>query len=660
MRNEKRHGIAALALGWSALAMTTAQAEVRLAGIFGDGMVLQADMPVPVWGTAAPEEKVVVRFAGQEVAATADTDGRWRMTLPPMTSGTAGELTAAGTNEVACRNVVVGEVWICSGQSNMEWNVANSNDAANELAAANTSLIRRFNVPNTVSSKPETTVSGSWEICSPETVGGFTAVGYFFAREIHRTTGAPVGLIQSDWGGTPAQAWTPLATLRDNPELAHYADSLAQDFPTEQAADLAARQAAYDQAVANSRVSDPGNEAYAKGWADPATDIAEWETMVVPGAWEQHGLPIEGAVWFRREVEIPAAWAGRELMLFLGAIDDFDVTYFNNVQVGTIGAETPNHWSTPRQYRIPGSLTKAGRAVIAVRVFDNFGAGGFTGKPDDLRLASAAPNQGEPIALAGDWRYRIEHRIEPVKLPPRPQSQSWMPTGLYNAMIHPLIPYAIRGVIWYQGESNAGNAVEYRTLFPAMITAWRQAWGQGDFPFLFVQLANFMARAPRPVTTPWALLREAQTMTLALPNTGMAVAIDIGDADNIHPRNKQDVGLRLALPARAMVYGEKDLAYAGPTYEAMTVQDGRIHLSFKHLGDGLTARDGELKGFAIAGEDRQFVWAEATIEGDQVVVSSDAVPAPVAVRYAWGNNPEATLYNRAGLPAVPFRTDTWE
>jgi sialate O-acetylesterase len=657
MRNLPSLGIAALVAGGTLLATPTLHAEAKLAGVFGDNMVLQADMPVPVWGTANAGETVVVRFAGQEAAATADADGRWRATLAPLASGTAGTLTVTADREIACQEVVVGEVWICSGQSNMEWNVAGANDAAKEIAAASFPLIRRFNVPNTVSDRPESEVVGTWQVCTPETVGGFTAVGYYFAREIHRATGKPIGLIQSDWGGTPAQAWTPLATLRDTPELAHYAESLAKDFPKEARADLAARQAEYDHAVANARVADPGNEGLAKGWADPATDQADWAPIVVPGPWEERGLPIEGAVWFRKDVDIPAAWAGQDLSLSLGAIDDFDVTYYDNVQVGATGAETPNHWSTPRSYRIPGNLVKPGRAVIAVRAFDHFGAGGFTGKPAELHLG---PGTGEPIALAGEWRHRVEHRIEPVKLPPRPQAQSWMPSGLYNAMIHPLIPYAIRGAIWYQGESNAGRAVEYRTLFPAMITAWRQAWNQGDFPFLFVQLANFHARDPLPVTTPWALLREAQTMTLALPNTAMAVAIDIGEADDIHPRNKQDVGLRLALPARAIAYGEKDLVHAGPAYAAMAPDGNRIRLSFKNLGGGLTVRGEALKGFAVAGEDRKFAWADARIEGDEVVVGSDAVPAPVAVRYAWGNNPEATLYNREGLPAVPFRTDTWE
>jgi len=410
---------------------------------------------------------------------------------------------------------------------------------------------------------------------------------------------------------------------------------------------------------------DPGNKGEALGYAATSFDAADWKMMKLPQTIEAAGLDIDGAVWFRKEVEVPASWAGKDLLLSLGPIDDFDVTYFNGARVGAMGSEIQNSYAVPRRYKVYGSVVRAGRNLIAVRVFDRGGSGGFTGVQEQMSLAPAAGRKTDAVALAGDWRYKVELALEPKKPdwgtrpnPPGANNQN-SPTVLFNAMIAPLTPYAIRGAIWYQGESNAGRAYQYRTLFPAMIRNWRAAWGEGNFPFYFVQLANWQPMKPQPGESEWAELREAQMMTLREPHTGMAVIIDIGDTKDIHPRNKADVGHRLAVRALADTYSQK-IEPSGPLYEAQSIEGNKIRIKFKHVDGGLTtAGAGPPEGFAIAGADHKFHWAEARIDGDNVVVWSNEVPQPVAVRYGWADNPDCNLYNKADLPASPFRTDDW-
>jgi sialate O-acetylesterase len=470
-----------------------------------------------------------------------------------------------------------------------------------------------------------------------------------------------VGLIHSSWGGTPAEAWTSREALQAEPSLRPMVadfDAALRDPDAQKA--FAAKLQAWENSNYH---QDAGNEGFAKGWAKPDLDTRDWGSLALPQPWEKAGLAIDGAVWFRRMVEVPAAWAGRDLRLSLGALDDFDTTYFNGEEVGRTGQETPGYWSVPRRYTVPGRIVTGGPAVVTVRVFDHYGNGGFAGVAPEMTLAPA-DGSGPTIALAGAWSYRVERALEPAHpdfatqprypSPDNPNS----PTVLYGAMITPLTPYAIRGVIWYQGESNAGSAFQYRTLFPTMIRDWRRAWGRGAFPFYFVQLANYMQRKAEPGESEWAELREAQAMALALPRTGMAVAIDIGEADDIHPRNKTDVGLRLARWALADTHGQP-VVKSGPLYDSFAVERSAIRVLFRHAG-GLATSDGAApKGFAIAGADRKWRWAETRIDGQTVVASSPEVKEPVAVRYAWADNPEATLRNRQGLPASPFRTDDW-
>ena len=633
---------------------------MKLAALFCDHMIFQRNQVVSVWGWDTPGTEVTVSVAGGRGTARAGADGKWLAKLPSMPAGGPHEMTVAGTQTLVVRDVMVGEVWIASGQSNMEFPLSQSNSADKAKDAIYAS-IRLFTVPRSAEVEVQTDVNSRWVVCSPETASPFSGVAYLFGLELHRKLGVPVGLISTSWGGTMAEAWTTRSALKSQPTLSSMVDDYERFLADNPGAseEYEAKLKAWRQEAIK---SDPGNAGHAKGWA--AEEVADdgWGQMELPRFWQSAGHNYSGVFWFRREVDVPAAWAGRDLVLSLGAVDKADTTYFNNVQVGSLTMEQdPNAWCTPRVYTVPGKLVKAGRNVVAVRVFSNMNAGGFGGKAQEMALSPAAQ---KPLSLAGDWQFKVEANfglLQPLGLPmPLGKGNANSPTILYNSMIAPLIPFGIAGAIWYQGESNVGRAQQYRTLFPTMIRSWRQDWGLGDFPFLFVQIANYFPVKEQPVRSEWAELREAQTMTLSLPNTAQAVAIDIGEALDIHPKNKQDVASRLALAALAKVYGFEGLVYSGPMYESCRVEGSAVRVKFAHTAGGLMAKGGTLKGFAIAGEDRQFVWADACIEGQTVVISSPAVPAPAAVRYAWAENPVCNLYNTSDLPACPFRTDDWD
>ncbi|HOM99068.1 MAG TPA: sialate O-acetylesterase [Acidobacteriota bacterium] len=658
----------------SGLLLTGLQAEVRLPALFTHHMVLQRDIPITIWGWAAPGEAIRVHFREQSGITTADEEGRWLLRLESESYGGPDTLVVEGENRISLEDVMVGEVWICSGQSNMEWKVHSVKNAEAEIAAAQYPALRMFTVTKKVADEPQQDCSGEWQICSPETVGGFSAVGYFFGRELYRNLGVPVGLIHTSWGGTPAESWTRWETLEADedlrPILERYQEAL-RAYPEAKARyDAAVRKLQEESTRLPVYQKDSGNLGKERGWADPQFDDGSWPTMELPKYWEtEQNMNLDGAVWFRQTVDIPPDWAGQELQLELGAIDDFDTTYFQGREVGGTGEETPNFWTHPRKYTIPGELVKPGPAVIAVRVFDHYGNGGFAGSPAEMLLYPIASGKSSAVKLAGVWRYQIEQALDPNAvtgpdsrgLPPEPMGPGhpYSPSGLYNAMLYPLAPFSLRGAVWYQGESNAGRAHQYVKLLASMIHDWRELWGLGDFPFGIVQLANYMAVKEEPQESAWAELREAQALVgRILPRVGLAVAIDIGEADDIHPRNKQDVGLRLGLWALNRVYG-RDVPFSGPVYRSMDVRGSAVRIHFDHTDGGLTARGGDLRGFAIAGRDRVFHWADARIEGDTVIVSSPEVPEPVAVRYAWADNPVCNLYNNAGLPAVPFRTDFW-
>ncbi len=632
-------------LAWVLVAasVTGAYADIRLPAVIGDNMVLQRGEKASIWGWADPREEISVRMSwhSSQRRVTAGRDGRWMLKVDVPKAGGPYEMTLAGKNTITLRNILCGEVWVCSGQSNMEMGVQAAANGVQEVAAANFPNIRLFTVQKKIAETPQADCVGQWSPCSPQTVTGFSAVGYFFGRYLHKELNIPVGLINTSWGGTVAEAWTSSGTLETMPEFKTLMSRIA-----EAKANPDASMNKYRAEMARWQQKIESTGAQGKGCITPDFDDSSWQEMELPVLWDQAGLAnLDGLVWFRKVIEVPDSWAGKDVSLELGPIDDMDTTWINGVKVGA--HMEANQWQVPRQYKVAADIIKAGRNVIVVQVLDTGGGGG-----DDA-----------VVSLAGRWRYKVSCDL--ASMPAQPTQPMWVnnpnaPTVLYNGMIAPLIPFGIRGAIWYQGESNADRAYQYRELFPTMIEDWRRKWGGGRFPFLFVQLANFMATKPEPAESARAELREAQCMTLSLPQTGMATIIDIGEANDIHPKNKQDVGKRLALWALARTYGKGNTAWSGPLYKSMKIKGDNVILRFDHADGGLLARGGgPLTGFAIAGTDRKFVWADARIEGKTVVVHSNEVAKPTAVRYAWADNPVCNLCNQAGLPASPFRTDNW-
>jgi sialate O-acetylesterase len=652
--------VAAVAFGRPARLM----ADVKVDALIGDHMVVQRDRPLRLAGTAEPGEAVTATIAAAKATAKTDPAGRWSMTLPALPAGGPYTLKVRGTNTMTFGDVWAGEVWIASGQSNMELPLQRSKGGA-DAAALGCSGLRLFTVTNPPAAAPTTKAGGEWRLCDAANAAGFSAAAFHFGRELHRTLGVAVGIVQASVGGTPAEAWTPREALRGEPTLAPMLEALDRAMNDKALHDeLAKKLAAWE--VKNFH-QDQANRGEKSGWARGGG--GRWERMAIPQLWESAGLTVDGAIWFRREVTVPEAWAGAELALSLGAIDDFDVTYWNGERIGATGTETPQYWSAPRRYQVPARLVKAGRNVLAVRVFDHFGGGGFAGTPAqmNLRRVAAADASEPPLPLAGTWSYKIERKLKPAVADwnTRPKllgtDDPSSPTVLWNALVAPLVGLPIAGIIWYQGESNVERASQYRTLFPLMIRAWRAAWNDPKLPFLFVQLPNFGDKAAKPALGEggWAELREAQALALREPKTAMAVTLDIGDAGDIHPREKQEVGRRLALAALKVVYAREIIA-SGPTYAAALRDGAAIKVRFTNVASGLTTSDGAPpRGFLIAGADRVWKQADARIEGGAVIVSNAEVAEPVAVRYGWGNDPPNTLRNQADLPAAPFRTDDW-
>jgi len=631
--------------------------------LFSDQAILQRDVPVPVWGQAQPGAPITVALGGVVARGIADAEGRFSVTLPPLPAGGPHVLVvseAAGT--VTVRDVRLGEVWICSGQSNMEWPVDQGGFPAAEIEAGDEPNLRLFLVPKVVAAQPLVVPHSRWTPCDATTRARFSAVGYAFGRDLQRRLGVPVGLIATSWGGTVAEAWTPRADLEQDERLAPIVQrwdawpKAEPDSPEYQRLLVEWEQLAVH--------ADPGNAGETKGWhrADLAAgDRGEWADMNLPCYWEQRGLNIDGAVWFRRDVVIPSTWQNNDLELNLGPIDDYDTTYVNGERVGGIGRETRDAYRLPRTYRIPAALVHSSTVTIAVRVFDGVGNGGICGQPHELTLAPA-DGSDDIIRLHGTWSYRVE-----LALPPKPNAPALPPSaldprrpgGLFNGMIAPLAPYAARGVIWYQGESNADRGEQYVPLLSTLITSWRRAFQRG-LAFHIVQLCAFKPRVAQPGHSEWAELRDAQAQVAdCVPGCGLAVTIDTGDAADIHPRNKALVGHRLARVALRADYGCTDIIAEGPVFVELTCAGAQARVHFRVEGC-LTASGGNpVQGFAIAGADKRWYSAQAIIDGDCVVLSAAAVAEPVAVRYAWADNPAATLMDATGLPARPFRTDTW-
>lgn len=642
-----------------AFLVATPLPALELVPMLGDHMVVQHDRPLRLWGTAEPTARVTatVHETGATAATNAGLDGKWGLQMAPLKAGGPYTITVVSrAATVTLNDVLAGEVWLCSGQSNMEWSVARSNGADATLAAPGPAHVRLFEVARNPEVEPADTLPGQWTTATTDAVAGFSAIGYYFGREIAQTQEMPVGLIDSTWGGTRIEPWMPRRTLARFP---HLADELARTSDPEfarlmeNAMDL---QAHWNQLHP---MTDPGNRGVLLGWHLPVIDVDDWETMELPAILEDAGHHYDGAFWFRRTVELPEELIGQELMLHLGAIDDFDETWVNGTRVGATGPETVSAHAVRRAYPIPAELATS-PLTVAVRMFDHYGNGGFTSTAEHLALTTA--DGTERVFLAGPWSWRAEIAvIDPLHAIQGLLAPQTYPGSLYNGMIHPWTRYPLRGVLWYQGESNAGgqSAVHYRELFPAMISAWRERWNLGDLPFYYVQLANYRSLQTEPVEAGWGLIREAQQYALDLPAVHEAVILDVGEADDIHPRDKHTPAHRLARHARAEVYGEDDLAHESPRLTSWRVEGTRMLLDFAHVADGLTTRDEEApRGFALRGATAPWHWAEITlVDADTIALSHPEITTPVAARYAWASNPVGNLMNGAGLPMAPFRTD---
>lgn len=614
-----------------------------LSSLLSDGMVLQRHAEVPIWGRTEANREVRVSFMGEEYRTQADEHGWWRITLKDLPAGGPHEMVITADEERVIRDILIGDVWVLGGQSNMELPVNRTLDLlADDVRTIDLPQVRHFTVPMVYNfhGPQEEVTGGKWYAATPDQLLDFSAVGMFFARALYQQYQVPIGLIRTAIGGTPIEAWMSEQSL-----LAHdlrYASEIQQCRDDNYIASVQKR----DQERNHEWYTalNQGDIGRAEGWHEAELDTGDWQRFIVPNRWEGELEHVHGAVWFRKEFELPASMAGSEAKLKLGTIVDADDTYVNGVHVGSTAYQYP-----PRRYTIPEGVLKEGKNTIAVRVISTHNRGEFI---KDMPYKIIA--NGQELELTGEWRWRIG------KVMPQLEPQTFFqykPTGLFNGMIAPLRHYRIRGVLWYQGESNTHTPEGYRDLFAAMVQDWRGNWQIEDLPVIYAQLPNFGYSAVIQPDSLWARFRQEQLKCLSVPHTAMAITIDAGEYNDIHPQDKRTVGERMALCARKLVYGE-DLVYSGPIYAGMEREGSALRIKFDHVGSGLTARGGKLGGFAVCGTDGVFHPAEAVIDGDTVVVTHDEIKEPVHVRYAWADNPlEANLYNREGLPASPFTTE---
>ena len=630
------------------------QANVKLPSIVSDGMVLQRDTKLIIWGWASPGEKVQVKFNKKSVSTTTDSEGSWKITLPPMKAGGPYSMEVKGNNTIIINNILLGDVWFCSGQSNMVINMERVKEKfPDDIASANFPEIRNFFIPTAsdVTSVHKELPASKWISSSPENVLGFGAVTFFFARSIYNEYKIPIGIINSSVGGTPIEAWTSEEGLKEFPQLMLRIEKLKDTAYL----NPILRSAGRNSGTSTESVSGTWNMDKGLSGPIPWYDVSYlpegWQKYWLPGYWEDQGVRgLNGIVWFRKEINVPESLTGKPAKLFLGRIVDADNVYVNGVLSGSVTYQYP-----PRRYNLPAGLLKPGKNLIVVRVTNNSGKGGFV--PDKPYYLVAA---GDSIDLRGEWLYKVGQVFMPVT----PESGTGFktismqnePTGLYNTMVAPLINFRVKGILWYQGEANTNKPAEYHQLLAALINDWRKKWQQGPIPFIFVQLPNFMEVQYLPSESKWAELRSGQLKSLSVTNTAMAVTIDAGEWNDIHPLEKKVVGERLAMAARKLAYGDEKIVYSGPLFRSSVKEADSIIIEFDHIGSGLKIKGGdELNQFAIAAADRKFVWAEAKIDNNRVVVWSDEIKDPGWVRYAWADNPAgANLYNIEGLPASPF------
>ncbi len=621
----KMRGLLGIAL-LLAMGSQPVMAKVRLPKLVSDKMVLQRDTDLKIWGWADAGEKVTVRLQGNYYETEADKNGNWEVTLPPQQAGGPYLLEV---NEIVIRDVLVGDVWLCSGQSNQETPIHRLTEMFPEINVSNNHMIRHYKVPTQdIKETLAEEIAGNavWHSGVASEVMNWTALAYFYAQEAYAKTKVPQGMLVSSLGGSAIESWVSQEHLKEFPRLVLDKEALEL-----------MNQASKDQGEGK--------------WNQLNWDDSDWKTMQMPGTWRENGVNVRGTVWLRKDFEIPEAMEGRHARLAMGTLVHNDAVFVNGVYVGSTGYEYP-----PRRYQIPAGVLRKGKNTIAVRLNAPAGNGEFIKDKPYKIIGDAAE-----IDLTGTWKYKVGLDLAEVsKYAERLKNRQSVGSGLYNGMIYPIRHYRVKGAIWYQGESNAGRSHEYGALVSALITNWRELWQKPELPFLLVQLPNFMEKHEKPTDSGWARIREVQLNTFkTTPNTALAVTYDVGEWNDIHPLNKKAVAQRLFLGARKVVYGEK-VTHSGPVYKDMKIEGDKIVIFFTETGRGLMAKGGTLKHFAIAGEDKQFVWAEAAIRGNKVVVSSKSVKNPVAVRYAWSDNPdEANLCNKEGLLASPFRTDNW-
>lgn len=622
--------------------------QFQLCPIFSDHMVLQRNQPINIWGWGDNGKTIKVIFQEKEYQ-TEIQNGEWKVTLPQMAAGGPYKISISDEiKTIELNDILIGDVWLCSGQSNMEWTVKDANNPMFEITNSADNNIRHFMVNKTYSQKKEVDLDGGpWEVAGPDKTGNFTAVGFYFARELRKHVDVPIGLLHSSWGGSRIETWMSGETL----------GMVDSEKEIKEELDRAHRE--YLKRVEHINSLFPGISKEERGikngeaiWAKKELDESTWIELEAPNIWEASGFDgFDGIAWYRKTIELSEEESNKNAVISLAKIDDSDETYINGKKVGGM----VQAWSTERVYQVPADILKKGKNIIAIRVEDTGGGGGIHGEGASLFFKTAERS----IDLSGKWKFKFDAFFESDYI----SSPHHIPTLVYNKMIHPILDFPINGALWYQGESNAGSvedATEYEKLFKDMINSWRELWKVGDFPFLYVQLANFMEADDKPSESNWALLRESQTKTLELENTGQAVIIDIGEADDIHPRNKQDVGLRLSMAARKIAYGENGNLLS-PTYSSHDILGNQVRVNFENCGEGLMTKSkyGYINGFAVAGDDKVFHWAKGTISNENsVVISSGEVEHPKYIRYGWGDNPDdLNLYNKEGLPACPFRTD---
>ena len=628
------------------LIFQTSFSQVKLPRLVRDSMIFQRDTKVKIWGWASAKEKIKVSFQNKKYNTAADANGNWMIVLSPMKAGGPYTMNIDAINHLTINNILIGDVWICSGQSNMVHQMILHRELyEDDIAKANYPEIRQFWIPTLTDLQKlhDDLPTGYWKSANPQDVLQFSAVAYFFAKTIYQKYHVPIGLINSSVGGPGIEAWISEEGLKQFPSVL---DKIQKNKDT-----------AYINTINRTALAANANRPKPtdKGligpmpWYDTSYAGKGWHNISLPGYWEDQGIKdLDGIVWYRKEIDVPASMTGVDAKVFLGRIVDADFLYVNGKLAGNTTYQYPQ-----RRYQLPAGLLKPGKNIFVIRVINNSGKGGFVA--DKPYYISAG---GQKIDLKGEWQYKVgdafskQNSAAPIAL-------EYQPTALFNAMVAPLINYTIKGILWYQGEGNISNASDYEKLLPAMIADWRGRWKQNDVPFIYVQLPNFGEVQYLPSESPWAVLREAQLKTLSVPNTGIAVAIDLGEWNDIHPMNKKDVGIRLALAAEHVAYSEKNIVYSGPIYQSSKTVDNKIIISFNNIGSGLITNDGEeLNQFAIAGADKKFVWAKAKIDRDKVIVWSDKIANPMYVRYAWADNPDgANLYNKEGLPASPIRTD---